>query len=67
MLVENLPRAQSRGPVVALKQGQGVIWPGRYRPGTGNRGHYPITMRNGINVVHSGVRHAMEMMFHDTD
>lgn len=67
LLVENLPRAQSRGHVVSPKQGQGVIWPGRYRPGTGNRGHYQINVRNGINTIQSGTRHALELILHDTD
>lgn len=66
MLVENLPRAQSRGHVIGLKQGQGVIWPARYRPGTGNRGHYLINVRNGISPLQTGTRHAMEIIFHDT-
>lgn len=66
MLVENLPRAQSRGCVVGLKQGQGVIWPGRYRAGTGRRGHYLISVRNGVSMVLSGTRYALEIMFHDS-
>lgn len=68
MLVENLPRARSRGHVIPLKQGQAAIWPGRYRPGTGVRGNiYRIEVRNGISKVHSGTRHALEVAFHDTD
>lgn len=67
LLMETLPRAQSRGHAITLKQGQGVLWPGRYRPGTGNRGHYPISICNGINTVHTGTRYALELIFHDTD
>lgn len=66
LLVENSPRAQSRGRVVPVKQGQGVIWPTSYRPGTGNRGHYRIEVRHGVSTVHTGVRHALGVMFHDT-
>jgi hypothetical protein len=65
LLVENLPRAQSRGKVIALKQGQGVIWPTQHRPGTGNRGHYRITVRHGVSAVHTGIRHALGVIFHD--
>ncbi len=66
LIVENSPRAQSRGRVVPLKQGQGVIWPTSHRPGTGNRGHYRIEVRHGVSTVHTGRRHAMVVMFHDT-
>lgn len=66
LIVENSPRAQSRGRVVALKQGQGVIWPTSRRPGTGNRGHYRIEVRQGISTVHTGRRHTLGVMFHDT-
>src|SRR5262249_36960320 len=48
LVVENSPRAQSRGRVVVLKQGQAVIWPTSWRPGTGNRGHYRIGVRHGM-------------------
>ena len=66
LIVENSPRAQSRGRVVQLKQGQGVIWPTSHRPGTGNRGHYRIEVRNGVSTVHTGRRHALVVTFHDT-
>ncbi|HEX5406086.1 MAG TPA: 2OG-Fe(II) oxygenase [Pseudonocardiaceae bacterium] len=66
LLVENLPRAQSRGRAVVLKQGQAVIWPTYCRPGTSNRGHYRIGVRYGISTVHTGVRHALGVNFHDT-
>lgn len=66
ILVEHLPRAQSRARVVPLKQGQAVIWPTTSRPGTGNRGHYRIGVRHGISTIHTGTRHALSIMFHDT-
>ena len=65
LLVENLPRAQSRGTAVTLNQGQAVIWPTRYRPGSGTRGYHRITMRHGVSVLHSGRRHALGVIFHD--
>ena len=55
-----------RGRAVVLKQGQAVIWPTGYRPGTGNRGHYRIGVRYGISTVHTGTRHALVVNFHDT-
>ncbi len=65
LLVENLPRAQSRGTAVTLDQGQAVIWPTRYRPGSGTRGYHRITMRHGVSVLRSGRRHALGVIFHD--
>ncbi len=65
LLVENLPRAQSRGTAVTLDQGQAVIWPTRYRPGSGTRGYHRITLRHGVSVLRSGRRHALGVIFHD--
>lgn len=65
LLVENLPRAQSRGTAITLDQGQAVIWPTRYRPGSGARGYHRITMRHGVSAVRSGHRHALGIIFHD--
>jgi hypothetical protein len=65
LLVENLPRAKTRGRAITLKQGQAVIWPTRHRPGKGNRGHYRIGVRHGVSTVHTGTRHALGVVFHD--
>lgn len=65
VLVENLPRAQSRARVITLEQGQGVIWPTRHRPGTGTRGHYRIAVRHGVSPVRTGQRHTTGLIFHD--
>jgi hypothetical protein len=65
VLVENLPRAQSRARVITLKQGQAVIWPTRHRPGLGTRGHYRITVRHGVSTIHTGQRDTLGIIFHD--
>ena len=65
VLVENLPRAQSRAKVITLEQGQAVIWPTRHRPGQGNRGHYRISVRHGVSTVHTGQRQTLGIIFHD--
>lgn len=65
LLVENLPRAQSRGRVVTLPQGHAVIWPTRHRPGLGTRGHYRIAVRHGVSPIETGTRHALGIIFHD--
>jgi uncharacterized protein len=66
IVVENLPRAQSRARVVVPAQGHGVLLPTRHRPGMGTRCHYRINVRHGISTVHKGVRHALMVPFHDT-
>jgi hypothetical protein len=65
LLVENLPRAQSRGTAIVQRQGQAVIWPTRHRPGTGTRGHYRIGVRHGVSTIRSGARHSLGIIFHD--
>jgi uncharacterized protein len=65
LLVENLPRAQSRGTAVTLEQGQAVIWPTRHRPGEGSRGYFRIAVRHGVSVLPSGHRHTLGVIFHD--
>lgn len=65
LLVENLPRAQSRGTAITLRQGEAVIWPVRTRPGAGSRGFYRIGVRHGVSVVRGGRRQALGIIFHD--
>jgi hypothetical protein len=65
LLVENIPRAQSRGTAITLQQGEAVIWPTRYRPGKGQRGYHRIGVRHGVSVLRSGHRHTLGVIFHD--
>ena len=65
MLVEQRPRMQSRGEVVSLAQGEGVIFPVRHRPIQGARGVYRATMRHGVSRVRSGLRQTLGILFHD--
>jgi hypothetical protein len=65
LLVENLPRAQSRGTAISLAQGQAVIWPTRYRPAKGVRGFYRIGVRHGVSPLRTGERFTLGVIFHD--
>jgi len=65
LLVEQIPRAQSRGTAITLRQGQGVIWPTRYRPARGTRGFYRVAVRHGVSTVRAGRRHTLGVIFHD--
>jgi uncharacterized protein len=65
LLVENLPRAQSRGTAITFDQGQAVVWPVRQRPGAGSRGFYRIGVRHGVSEIRSGRRETLGIIFHD--
>jgi len=65
MLVEQRPRAQSRGSVVHLEQGEAVIFTTRHRPAPGARGFYRTNMRHGVSRVLSGERYTLGIIFHD--
>jgi hypothetical protein len=65
LLVEQRPRRQSKGEVVALRQGDAVLFPVNHRPVAGTRGHYRVTMRHGVSRLHSGSRFTLGIIFHD--
>ena len=65
VLTEQRPRKQSRAEVVALEQGDAVIFPVRYRPVSGTRGIYKVTMRHGVSRLRTGQRHTLGIIFHD--
>jgi uncharacterized protein len=65
LLVEQRPRAQSRGEVVPLRQGEAVIFPVHHRPVEGTRGPYRVTMRHGVSRLRSGRRYTLGIIFHD--
>ena len=65
VLVEQRPRAQSAALVVAPGQGDLVVFTTRTRPARGPRGWHRVQMRHGVSRVHSGVRTALGVIFHD--
>ena len=65
LLVEQRPRAQSRGTAVAVPRGHALVFPNRYRPVAGARGHYRVTVRHGVSTVTSGQRFTLGIIFHD--
>src|SRR6266446_6054840 len=56
LLVEQRPRAQSKGEVVPLRQAEAVIFPVHHRPIEGSRGPYRVTIRHGVSRIRSGRR-----------
>ncbi len=65
LLVEQRPRAQSRGEAITPEQGEIAIFTTRYRPVPGARGHYRAGMRHGVSRVTSGSRYTLGVIFHD--
>jgi hypothetical protein len=65
LLVEQRPRAQSRGTVTSLPQGSGLIFTTRDRPVKSSRGWSASPVRHGVSTVRSGLRHTLGLVFHD--
>jgi hypothetical protein len=64
-LVEQRPRAQSRGLVRTLEQGHGLVFTTRDRPVASRRGWARGQMRHGVSGVRSGIRRTLGLVFHD--
>jgi hypothetical protein len=65
LLVEQRPRAQSRGTATILPQGHGYIFTTRERPVRSTRGWSAAPVRHGVSVVRSGQRCTLGLIFHD--
>jgi hypothetical protein len=65
LLVEQRPRAQSRGTAIPIPRGHGLVFPNRYRPVQGAKGPYRVNVRHGVSTVRSGERLTLGIIFHD--
>jgi len=65
LLVEQRPRAQSRGHALRIEQGAGIVFATRERPVAGTRGDYRATMRHGVSTITQGSRMTLGIIFHD--
>ena len=65
LIVEQRPRAQSRGEAIACEQGELLIFPTRERPVRGARGWTRVGMRHGVSRVLAGTRYTLGVIFHD--
>ncbi|WP_125263035.1 2OG-Fe(II) oxygenase [Streptomyces alboflavus] len=65
LLVEQRPRAQSRGTVTVLPQGHGLVFTIRDRPVRSSRGWSAAPVRHGVSTVRSGLRRSLGLVFHD--
>ena len=65
LLVEQRPRAQSRGEAIPLEQGEIIIFSTHDRPVRGARGHHRARMRHGVSRILGGTRYSLGVIFHD--
>lgn len=65
LMVEQRPRAQSRGSSTTLPQGHGLVFTTRDRPVASSRGWSNGPMKHGVSTVRSGSRHTLGLVFHD--
>ena len=65
LVVEQRPRAQSRGSVAPLQQGCAAVIAVNHRPRLGARGYSRVTLRHGVSTITRGRRHTLGVIFHD--
>jgi len=65
LLLEQRPRAQSRGTATLLPHGHGYLFTTRERPVRSTRGWSAAPVRHGVSVIRSGERHTLGLVFHD--
>ncbi|HEY2672076.1 MAG TPA: 2OG-Fe(II) oxygenase [Rugosimonospora sp.] len=65
LLLEQRPRAQSRGTATLLPHGHGYVFTTRDRPVASARGWSAAPVRHGVSAIRSGMRHTLALVFHD--
>lgn len=65
LLLEQRPRAQSRGTAFLLPQGHGYVFTTRDRPVESKRGWSAAPVRHGVSAIRSGERFTLALVFHD--
>jgi uncharacterized protein len=65
LLVEQRPRAQSRGHATLIPHGHGLVFTTRDRPVRSARGWSATPVRHGVSTIRSGERYTLGLVFHD--
>jgi uncharacterized protein len=65
LLVEQRPRAQSRGTATLIPHGHGLVFTTRDRPVASARGWSAAPVRHGVSTIRSGTRYTLGLVFHD--
>jgi uncharacterized protein len=65
LLLEQRPRAQSRGTATLIPGGHGLVFSTRDRPVESKRGWSAAPVRHGVSAIRSGQRFTLGLVFHD--
>jgi len=65
LLLEQRPRAQSRGTATLIPRGHGLVFTTRDRPVRSSRGWSAGPVRHGVSAIRSGRRFTLGLVFHD--
>jgi hypothetical protein len=65
LVVEQRPRAQSRGTATVIDRGHALVFTTSDRPVRSARGWSAAPMRHGVSVLRSGHRLTLGLIFHD--
>ena len=65
VMMEQVPRAQSRAIVLKPQKGDMLLLTTNFRPVKGTRGFYRVNMKHGVSQLHRGMRHTLGIIFHD--
>lgn len=65
LLLEQRPRAQSRGTSTTIRQGHALVFTTRERPVASSRGWSKGPIKHGVSVVRRGRRHTLGLVLHD--
>jgi uncharacterized protein len=65
LLLEQRPRAQSRGTATVVPHGHGLVFTTRDRPVRSVRGWSAAPVRHGVSAIRSGQRFTLALVFHD--
>jgi hypothetical protein len=65
LLVEQRPRAQSKGDVIIGEQGSLLVFTTRFRPTRGAAGWRRVQVRHGVSRVRTGTRYTLGVIFHN--
>jgi hypothetical protein len=65
VLIEQIPRAQSKAIVLNPRKGDMLIFTTQFRPAKGSKGYYRVNMKHGVSELQSGRRHSLGIIFHD--
>lgn len=65
VLTESDPKKPGRAEVIALRQGQALVFAVNSRPVRSARGFYRVSLRHGVSKVYQGERRTLGIIFHD--